>query len=245
MKTKSALSLLSALAMSLGTSHATITWIGGSSADFWDDANWSFAASTYTGDTFNPLTYISDNIFMANATGVSVAADNGIRIGNGYGLTLDGSDLLVNGTAASSGVNGVDDDPAANPSVGQYSFVYLKNGSYLNTQFTAIGMFIDVDGTSHVQYRGTGDPINGQSERTVVDLAVGGRLTLATMGEFTEQATTQNSYLLIEGNSWADDSSLLTFGGSGPFTATAVVPEPSIVLLGGLGLAGLLLRRRA
>ena len=105
-------------------------------------------------------------------------------------------------------------------------------------------MNLNVDGTSLLTFRGAGDPINGQTERTIVNLATGGRLTLATLAEFTEQATTQNSDILINGVSYGADPALLTFTGSGPVTGMAVVPEPSVALLSGLGLLGLLWRFR-
>lgn len=239
--------VLAILVLGVCSSQGAITWVGGSSTDFWDDANWNFTGSTYDAASFNPLTPIADNILMANATGITVAVDQGLRLANGFGLTLDLSNLFVDGTSANSGINGVDDDPAMNPSTGVYSYVYLRNGSFLNTQFTAIGMNINVDGTSHMQYRGSGDPINGQSERTIVNLAVGARLTLPTQAEFMEQATTQNSDILVAGISFGLDSTVLSFSGAGPVTGTAVlVPEPSATILGltGAGLALAWRRRR-
>ncbi len=236
-------SLFAAVLLTTVPSGASIVWVGGSSTDFWDDANWDFSGSTYTGSTFNPLTPIADNIVVTNATGLTVATDQGIRIDNGFSLALSATDLFVNGTSANSGINGVDDVPATNPSNGVASTIVLTNGSLINTQFTALGITVNIDATSQMQYRGSGDPINGQSETTLINMVPGARLTLPTQAEFTEQATTQNSFIFVDGVSLASDPSLLSYSGAGPVTGTAI-PEPSAALIAALVGFSAILRRR-
>ena len=109
----------------------------------------------------------------------------------------------------------------------------------MNAQFASVGIEINVDSTSSLTFRGGGDPINSQTEKTTIVLQPGAQLTLPTVAEFTEQGAD----IVVGGITFAEDPSILTFSGT-TATAIAAVPEPSSSLLAALGLVGLTIRRR-
>ena len=214
------------------TSQAVIVWTGGgNTADFYDSANWDFSGSAETAMPIgggNPSAATADDLVIAGATlNETSGAFTNIEIGDGLSVTLNGTAFTF---ANGNGFTGLND------AADVLSTVNLINGSSLNTQFSAIGITLNVDSTSSLIFRGGGDPINSQIEKTTVILAPGARLTLPTVAEFTEQGAD----IEVGGVSFAADPSILSFDGT---TATAV-PEPSSMALVLLAAMSLTRRRR-
>lgn len=214
------------------TSQAVIVWTGGgNTANFYDNANWDFSGSVETSMPAgggNPSAATADDLVISGATlNETSGAFTNIEIGNGLSVTLDGTAFTF---VANNGFTGVDDPSDV------LSTLNLVNGSSLSTQFSAIGITLNVDSTSSLTFRGGGDPINSQIEKTTVILAPGARLTLPTVAEFTEQGAD----IEVGGISFAADPSILSFDGT---TATAV-PEPSSMAFVLLAAMGLTRRRR-
>lgn len=227
MKNKLVLKSAVILATSL-SSQAVIIWTGGgASDDFYDSANWDFAGSgsaMVTSPTDDGMTITGATINEPSA------GFSNVEIGDGLSVTLDASSFTFTNNNGFTGVDDVGDIP---------SVLNLVNGSSLSAQFAAIGITINVDATSSLTFRGSGDPINSQIEKTTINLEPGAQLILPTVEEFTEQGAD----IVVNGVTFSDDPSILSFSGT-TATANAVVPEPSSSLLGALGAFALLVRRR-
>lgn len=208
----------------LGSSEGTIIWTGaGTTDDFYDAANWDFSGSA-SAAVASPT---DDDMVIAGASiNEPSGAFTNIEIGDALSVTLDNSNFrFIN----NNGFSGVDDPGDV------VSTLSITNGSSYNAQFATLGIEVLVDGTSSLEFRGGGDPINSQTERTRIILDPGAQLTLPSTAEFTEQGAD----IFVGGTSFADDPSILSFNGT---TATAI-PEPasvSLLVLGGLAF----LRRR-
>lgn len=237
--------LTTAIATCLAQSaSAVIIWTGGGDAtNFYDDANWDFGSSS--SSTMVKPSDDDIQITGANINDGSAAFSN-IAIGNSFSVTLDSTTYTFTNN---NGFTGVDDDTGTNPSSGVTSYLYVNNGSYLSAQFASLGLTINVDSTSEVRMRGTGDSLNSQSETTILNLATGGKLTLATTDgtglEIDEQIGENNIYvngvLVTAGNKDTLLSGVDNGNGTSTFTA---IPEPSSTALLGLAGLGLIIRRR-
>ena len=107
----------------------------------------------------------------------------------------------------------------------------------MNAMFSTVGLQINVDSTSSLTLRGSGDAINSQTERSIVNLAPNAKLTLDSIEEFAEQGND----ILVNGVSFSEDSSILIFNG----TSATAIPETNSVLLGSMGVLLLLgIRKR-
>lgn len=232
MKSKSLLSL-TILSCATLSSQAVIVWTGGgASDDFYDAANWDFSGSA-SASVASPT---DDIMTITSATlNEPSAAFSNIEIGDGLSVVLDGTSFTFTNN---NGFTGVDDGPGTVP-VNPISTLSLTNGSTLNSQFASVGIDILVDSTSSLIFRGAGDPINSQTERTRILLSPGAQLTLASVAEFTEQGAD----IIVDGVSFADDSSILNFSGT-TGTAVAPIPEPGSVLFAALSGCLLFGRRR-
>lgn len=214
------------------TSHAAIVWTGGTSTDPFDDSNWDFSASSVTAVDFNVS--VADDIEITNST-LEIPNLGGqvrLQIGDGFTMTLDNSILgLVSGgndgTGGAPGSTGVS--------------INLTNGSQLNTFFITNAIALDIDGTSSATLGGGGGPINGST----VNLTAGSILAFLaeTPAAFNAEhlgKVTVNGVAAVEGVNISIDP----FNGAAGSIIT-VIPEPTISLLGGLGLLALLRRRRS
>ena len=209
-------------------SHAAIVWSGGgASDDFYDVANWDLSGSASTA-----MSSPTDDI--VTITGATINEPSGsftnLEIGDGFSVTMSGTSFTFSNNNGFTGVNDASDVA---------STLHIVEGSSMNAQFAAIGIQINVDSTSSLRFRGAGDPINSQTEKTTINLSPGAQLTLPSLAEFTEQGAD----IVVNGVTFAEDPSILSFSGS-TATANSVVPELSSSLFGMVGALALLGRRR-
>lgn len=208
--------------------QGVITWTGGgTNDDFYDTANWDFSGSG-SASVSEPT---DDDIIISDATiNEPSGAFTNLDIGDGFSVTLSATSFTFTNNNGFTGVNDAGD---------AVSTLNILGGSSMNAQFASVGIEINVDSTSSLTFRGGGDPINSQTEKTTIVLQPGAQLTLPTVAEFTEQGAD----IVVGGITFAEDPSILTFSGT-TATAIAAVPEPSSSLLAALGLLGLTIRRR-
>jgi len=225
---------LAALVATSSVTQAAVIFTGGGAdpnAVFADD-NYDFSGSSLTA--IDEFTAIEDDVTM---TGTSVTANDFTSfgqylMGDGFSLTLDGATFISTNSGGIAGFNDVADAP---------SFFNVNNGSNMDMQFASVGAVVNVDGTSSLRFRGGGDPINSQTERTIINLAPGATLILPSAAEFTEQGPD----IFVNGVSFADNTDILMING-GTATAVAPVPEPMSIAMLVMGLLGVTqLRRRA
>lgn len=210
------------------SSQAAIVWSGGGDTDdFYNAANWDFSesASAAMASPTNDLVTI---------TGATINDPSGsfsnLEIGDGLSVTMSGTSFTFTNNNGFTGVNDASD---------VISTLNIVGGSSMNAQFAAIGIQVNVDGTSSLRFRGGGDPINSQTEKTTINLSPGAQLTLPSLAEFTEQGAD----IVVNGVTFAEDPSILSFSGT-TATANSVVPELSSSLFATLGALVLLGRRR-
>ena len=219
---------LAAIIAAAETQAAIIFTAGGADANaaFADD-NYDFSGSSVSA--IDEDVTIADDVTM---TGTTLNANDFIagfgqyQMGDGFSLTLDSATFVSNG---SGGIAGVDDGADAP------SFFNLNNGSHMDMQFVSVGAVVNVDGTSSLRFRGGGDPINSQTERSIINLAPGAQLILPSAAEFTEQGVD----ILVNGVAFADNTDVLMING-GTATAVAPIPEPMSIALLAMGLIGAL-----
>lgn len=210
------------------SASASIVWIGGTDTNFFTTANWDFSGSSFTPANFTTANTITDSLVISGATGLSL--NGNLTLGDGVTLSLTNTSLTSTGTF---GINGVND--AGNV----FSNITLS-GSTLSAQFINIGLSASVGTGSTLTLRGTGDPLNSQTEPSRVMLSPGGSVSFASAGEYTEHLT--EIFNAQTGNSLST-----TPGDFQPATGATItaVPEPMSATFGALGLLGLLRRRRA
>lgn len=209
--------------------HATtIAWNaeGENVFDFYNSENWDFSESEL--QEIDPNSPTINDLIIADAYIMEGSASySNIEIGDEFSVTLVSSTFIFENA---NGFSGVDDEDNT------LSTVNLTQESVMDAMFSTLGLEINVDSTSLLILRGSGDAINSQTERSVVNLAQNAKLTLDSVEEFVEQGDD----ILVNGVSFTEDPSILIFSGT---TATAI-PESHSVLLSALPII-LLLRRRS
>ncbi len=213
------LTLISMLVALAAASQAAIIWTGTTNSDVTDDANWSGGSVSGILD----LTLAEDLVF-GNAGTAPIGPERALQ--PSWGVTV----------ANSITVDNVFLDTAGNDGLGAGTINVINGGSI--RMFFLKSASINVDGDSSVNLLGGGDPLpNNLEVIAALHLAPGAQATLASLAEFTEQG----AQIFVNGVSFADDTSILTFSGS---TATAI-PEPAtlgmLVVFGG---ATLFIRRK-
>lgn len=174
----------------------TLEWTGAANSDVTHDANWSGGSSVGILDAVLP----ADIVF-----GVAGSAPVGPErvdqplwgVASPYTITVDGVFL----------------DTAGNDGIGAGIFNIINGGS---TRIFFIQSTINVDSTSLLHLLGGGDPLPAGS---VLNLTPGAQLTMASLGEFTEQG----AQIFVNGISFSADNTILVFSGN---TATAVGTPP-------------------
>jgi hypothetical protein len=210
--------------------------------------------------TGTPLNYNGNFILSA---GDSLTVSNGKQLGSTAGATLTGGGAgavltVSNGglltTGAVSGFQSIIIDDAVVDLIGTSGInlfegaatISIANSSSLVTQFvnhpTGGGEpgLISVDGTSMIQFLGSGDPINSQNGPLLLDLATGATLILNNAAEIDEQIGESN--ILVNGTlvTLANRNSLLSI-----VDGTAIaIPEPASTSIAGFFCALVLMRRR-
>ena len=221
-----------------GGAGTTLTVEGGATLSVGDVSG--FENHSFTDSTVN-LSSLTTSGGTLNSTNTSFTAGTAAINDNTTGSV---SSLNVTSSFTSNGTVGVvfnsltlDGATASLTGMSGDSNVYLTNGSTWASTFLTNGVDVFIDATSSLSLAGAGDPINSQSVQTTINLEVGAQLTLASLEEFTEQGAD----IFVNGVSFANDTSILSFNGT---TATAV-PEPtSSVMIGLVGLGFILRRRR-
>ncbi len=222
MKKLATLSL--ALAATLASSQAAIVWTGAVDADLTNDGNWDFTnadngVATIAG--INDSTLNSSISFSNVGTNPIIgeqAAQPSWGVSAGNSIEIDGVSL---DTAGNDGIQG--------------DVISILNGGNLNIFYAR--QVINVDATSSINLLGGGDPLPGVA---ALNLTPGAVLTMASVGEFTEQG----GQIFVNGTSFASDPTILDFSGAPGANSALAVPEPSSSVLVGLAGLALLARRR-
>lgn len=121
------------------------------------------------------------------------------------------------------------------------STLTISNGGSLIVQFLTGGAAVTVDGTSSIEFLGTGDPINSQIDPLTIDFSPGAQITMATAAEIDQHINDGEIFVggtLVTASNKAD-----FFIGSG--TTLTAIPEPSSLMLLSLLSLGLGIRRRS
>ncbi len=194
--------------------------------DFYDAPNWDFSQSdslelNRDSPIANILT-ITDALILEDSPSYS-----NIEIGDGFSVTLKSTNFTFQ---KNNGFTGVDDDDDV------YSTLNITEGSSMDAMFSAIGLKINVDSTSSLTLRGSGDSINSQIERSIVNLSPNAKLTLDSIEEFSEQGND----IYLNGVSFSQNPEILKFNGN---TGTAI-PEAHLILLSAISTILLLSQRK-
>ncbi len=228
---------------------AALTWTGaGDAVSLYKEANWlddsgsvpsggSIDANTeLTADTGGRIEITSgsgkpsnfngdfmlasgDDLLVANA---KVLAGNDQVVGGGAGsvMTISGSGSWL-GVYSVSGFDSIVVEDGGRIELKESSGItmyeagstlQIADGSSAEFEFI-LKAVVSVDGTSSLTLNGTGIPINASE----VHLAFGAQLALHSLAEFTEQG----AKIFVDGVSFADDPTLLSFSGTDPVTGTA------------------------
>jgi len=217
------------LLLAIGSAQGAIVWTGATDSNFFTATNWDFSGSTFSAANFTTANTITDSLVISGATGISLGST--LTLGDGVTLSLTNSSLTTTGAV---GINGTNDAGDA------FSYISLSGSSTLSSQFVAVGLDVTVGNGSSLVLRGTGDPVNSQTEATRVTLLPGGSLTFANATEYIEHIA--EIFNASSGNSLATAPG--DFSPASGATITAV-PEPAALSLGALGLFTLIRRRRA
>ncbi|MFT4541367.1 MAG: hypothetical protein ACI841_004586 [Planctomycetota bacterium] len=149
------------IALLIVPAGADILWTGAVNDDIFDEANWDLTGSAVT--VVDPNVTIDDNVVIANAIAPVIVPDLGgqirFQVGDGFTLTIDGSELNAVGNDGIGGVPGTSIGPTVN----------LINSGKLGTFFITNRTHLDLDGTSSASLGGGATPINGST----IDLTAG------------------------------------------------------------------------
>lgn len=217
------------LLLALSSAQGAIVWVGGTDSNFFTATNWDFSGSSFSPANFTTANTITDSLDISGATGITLGAT--LVLADGVTLSLTNSSLTTTGAVGINGTNDAGD---------VFSHIVLSGTSTLSSQFVAIGLNVTVGNGSSLVLRGTGDPLNSQTEVSRVNLQPGGSLTFANATEYNEH--TAEIFNASSGNSLAT-----TPGDFSPATGATItaVPEPASLTLGAFGLLALIRRRRA
>lgn len=177
------------------------------------------------------FTGVSGNIANLSVTSgtMNFAGGGNVTLGN---LIVSNTEITFAGTKGLS-------SSATFPSV-----INLTNGSSWISQFVSNNTTLFVDGTSSIELKGTGDPINSQTNQTTVNLDIGAQLIFRDTAELDDQLDDTGS-----GDIWVNGTRVTLANKNNYFTTTdnltfTAIPDPSTTALLGLGGLALILRRR-
>jgi arylsulfatase A-like enzyme len=160
-----------------------------------------------------------DDLLVANGKELG-GNDNLVGGGAGSVMTISGAGSWLNAHAVTAFDSIVVEDGglielADGSGITMYdagSPFQIAGGSSAEFEFI-LNAVVTVDGTSSLTLSGTGIPINTSE----IHLDIGAQLSLHSLAEFAEQG----AKIFVDGVSFADDPTQLSFSGSGPVTATA------------------------
>jgi hypothetical protein len=194
--------------------------------DFYDAPNWDFSESDLKeldrDSAISNILTITDALILEDSPSYS-----NIEIADGFSVTLKSTSFTFQNNNGFTGVN--DDDDVV-------STLNIFEGSDMDAMFSAIGLEINVDSTSSLTLRGTGDSINSQIERSIVNLSPNAKLTLSSLNQFA----VQGDDIYLNGVSFSKNPDILKFNGN---TGTAI-PEAHLILLSAVSSILLLSQRR-
>lgn len=181
---------------------------------------------TVTGKTLNGSGGITGGGPGSLLTLGSGSLVRGASFGSWQNISIIGGDLITNGSG------GISLDSAA-------SILSITDGGSIDAQFIVNTWSLSVDGTSTVNLRGGGNPINGGT----IDLALGGTATFTneTVNAFT---TEHLSKFTVNGNPAVVGSNLIVLSDGGAGSTVTAVPEPSSMIFSAIALLGLARRKR-
>ncbi|NWK55803.1 PEP-CTERM sorting domain-containing protein [Verrucomicrobiaceae bacterium N1E253] len=221
-----------------GGAGTTLTVNGGATLNVGNVSN--FETITVNGAAIDLLNVSgATNVNLTGATGnvASMTIDTGtITFSNGNptftSLTLSNSSAIFTGSA---GFTSSELFP---------SQISLTNGSSWLSQFVSNNTILFVDGSSSIELKGSGDPINSQTNQSSVNLASGAQLIFRNTNELDDQLNDSGT-----GDIWVNGvrvtalnkDTLLSTADNLTYTA---IPEPSSTSLLGLAGLALILRRR-
>lgn len=233
----------SACLLAASASQAALVWTGaGDGVSLYQEANWldDNGAVPSSGE-------IDGNTPVTATTGGLIEISSGIGTPNNWGPTFNigANDLNVGGgknltSSATNGLVSADD--------GLLQSVNISGASTVNVQFLN-RLTVSVDEASTLRLRGGGNPINGGSTIFLADISSSVIFNDEDFAAFESEHLGKFSTLFGPGVLGAtpdvfepgDTLILSTVAGN---TVVNAIPEPSLTLLGSLGLLGILRRRR-
>jgi hypothetical protein len=212
---------------------ADIIWVGGTSVDVFDEANWDLSASAVT--LIDPNVSIMDDVVMGPGPFThdpvipEVSAQQRLQLGDGYTLTVDNTVLSAAGNDGVGGRADSSDGPTVN----------VLNGAQFNPFFIVNDVQLNIDAFSSATLGGGGNPIN----LSIVDLAPGA--TLAFLNEDPAAYIAEHlSKTFVNGVPAVEGGNILVASDGASGSVITAIPEPSTFVLACLAAVAMLVRRR-
>jgi hypothetical protein len=152
-----------------GCASATISWVGGDSADIFDEANWDLSGSGVA--SLDPDVSIDDDVIIGpgpftNSPQIpELDGQQRFQLADGRSLTLSGGGTVLS-VAGNDGVGGA-------PGTSDGPTVLVLDGAAFNPFFVVNDVKIQISAFSTATFGGGGNPIN----LSTIDLLPGATLS--------------------------------------------------------------------
>ena len=213
--------------------QAEITWVGGTSTDIFDEANWDLSNSSVT--VIDPNVTISDDAvigpgpFANDPVIPEVPNQQRFQLDDGKTLTLDSVSLTVAGNDGVGGVPGTSNGPS----------VDVIGGGQFDPFFVVNDVLVNIDAMSTATFGGGGNPIN----LSTLDLTPGA--VLSFLAETPDAYRTEHLSKTFVAGAPAMEGVNITIADDGAAgSIITAIPEPSSMVLALLGMITLLGIRR-